>query len=447
MTCPREAHAYPFRQRLSARGEATLGYVLGEPQNQLYSAGALVSLRLACVLYEPLTLQLSVTQGVFPSSVVPNSLNTNYMAGLRVEPRTVRPEGRLFVDVNAGLAISGYNYRFGFDAGFGWEFAVSRYFYMGPVFRYSHIVQPDVEDTMDDSDAHYVSLGLSIMLRPFPPPRIRQGTFVAINLANAPDGDYDGVPDFQDRCPDVVEDHDGFEDEDGCPDLDDDNDRMPDSEDRCPRAAESLNGFEDEDGCPDELPASREPIELEGDSLRLRQRVYFAVDRTQIPTFMFQTLTDLARFLNAHAEIRKMRIEGNADDRGTRRHGFELSLRRAQTIMAFLVERGVEASRLEAVGLGDLRPIEVAHDEIARSRNRRIEFIVVEGIAAQAVPPPVPPEAWTRLPDTIDTSTTAHPDAPLPPPLPLPTPEPPPEPTPPPASAPAPSPPANAPRS
>jgi len=65
------------------------------------------------------------------------------------------------------------------------------------------------------------------------------------------DNDKDGIPDKDDKCPDKKEDIDGFEDEDGCPEEDNDGDKIMDSDDRCPMDAEDLDGFEDADGCPD----------------------------------------------------------------------------------------------------------------------------------------------------------------------------------------------------
>ncbi|MBU0551056.1 OmpA family protein [Myxococcota bacterium] len=65
------------------------------------------------------------------------------------------------------------------------------------------------------------------------------------------DRDGDGIPDDVDQCPDEAEDKDQFEDEDGCPDLDNDGDGIPDTEDLCPLQAEDRNGYEDQDGCPD----------------------------------------------------------------------------------------------------------------------------------------------------------------------------------------------------
>jgi outer membrane protein OmpA-like peptidoglycan-associated protein len=65
------------------------------------------------------------------------------------------------------------------------------------------------------------------------------------------DRDHDGILDRADRCPDEAEDRDGFEDQDGCPDLDDDADGVPDALDGAPRDPEDRDGFEDQDGVPD----------------------------------------------------------------------------------------------------------------------------------------------------------------------------------------------------
>ena len=65
------------------------------------------------------------------------------------------------------------------------------------------------------------------------------------------DKDGDGIPDNVDKCPNDPEDKDGFEDADGCPDLDNDKDGIPDAADKCPNDPEDKDGFEDADGCPD----------------------------------------------------------------------------------------------------------------------------------------------------------------------------------------------------
>jgi uncharacterized protein (TIGR03382 family) len=73
-----------------------------------------------------------------------------------------------------------------------------------------------------------------------------------------PDNDGDGIVDTKDRCPNQPETKNGFEDEDGCadelpppPPVDSDGDGLTDDKDRCPQEAEDKDSFQDEDGCPD----------------------------------------------------------------------------------------------------------------------------------------------------------------------------------------------------
>ena len=73
----------------------------------------------------------------------------------------------------------------------------------------------------------------------------------SVRLWNQRDSDNDGINDDVDKCPFEEEDIDGFQDEDGCPDIDNDGDGLIDFKDGCQNIAEDLDGFQDEDGCPD----------------------------------------------------------------------------------------------------------------------------------------------------------------------------------------------------
>src|SRR5690606_18155294 len=68
------------------------------------------------------------------------------------------------------------------------------------------------------------------------------------------DNDGDGLADAQDKCPNEAEDKDGFQDDDGCPDPDNDGDGVADASDKCVDQPETKNGYQDDDGCPDEIP-------------------------------------------------------------------------------------------------------------------------------------------------------------------------------------------------
>lgn len=78
------------------------------------------------------------------------------------------------------------------------------------------------------------------------------------------DNDADGVPDALDGDPDQPEDFDGFQDEDGVPDPDNDQDGIPDYRDLCPDAPEDFDGLRDDDGCPDDF------LDTDGDGIEDR---------------------------------------------------------------------------------------------------------------------------------------------------------------------------------
>jgi outer membrane protein OmpA-like peptidoglycan-associated protein len=113
--------------------------------------------------------------------------------------------------------------------------------------------------------------------RPAPPDGVGHGSAnVAVEEA---DSDRDGIPDAKDACPNEAEDHDGFEDTDGCPDPDNDHDRILDADDKCPNEPETYNGIEDDDGCPDRdrfvspIPQTRlppDPILFDEGSAKIR---------------------------------------------------------------------------------------------------------------------------------------------------------------------------------
>ncbi len=100
---------------------------------------------------------------------------------------------------------------------------------------------------------HGVSLtgGLGVgLIRGIGSPAVR--AFAGITWApDYTDSDHDGVYDAQDQCPSMAEDRDGFQDEDGCPDPNNDGDLLPDAQDQCPDEAEDMDNFQDGDGCPD----------------------------------------------------------------------------------------------------------------------------------------------------------------------------------------------------
>jgi outer membrane protein OmpA-like peptidoglycan-associated protein len=178
------------------------------------------------------------------------------------------------------------------------------------------------------------------------------------------DSDNDGIPDDVDRCPLQPEDIDGFQDDDGCPDLDNDLDGIPDEVDNCPSSPETFNGFQDEDGCPDEKPIE-EKFLLRG--------VNFESGSAALTPDSYGVLDEVVRSLQAYPEVR-VEIRGHTDSQGPASFNLELSQRRAESVRQYLVNAGIDPSRLVSIGVGEEEPIASNATPEGRLQNRRIEF-------------------------------------------------------------------------
>ena len=190
-----------------------------------------------------------------------------------------------------------------------------------------------------------------------------------------PDNDRDQILDKDDKCPNVPEDLDGIQDEDGCPEDDSDTDGIPDAQDRCPYEKETINGVEDDDGCPDEGKSS---IEVTSKSIRITQKIFFELNSARIDSESYIILNQVALSMKANPQIGKIRIEGHADERGSDDYNLLLTQKRAESVMQYLVDRGVAPERLEAVGYGEMRPLILESNDSAWELNRRVEFTIVE---------------------------------------------------------------------
>ncbi len=187
------------------------------------------------------------------------------------------------------------------------------------------------------------------------------------------DTDGDGYKDDVDRCPYDAEDFDNFQDEDGCPETDNDNDGIPDTLDQCPMVREIFNGVDDEDGCPDEGR-----VVVEKQAIKIKDRIYFDTGKATIQQRSYSLLDEIASVIQAHPELKLIRVEGHTDSVGNELTNLKLSQRRAEAVKQALIQRGVDPSRLDAAGFGEQRPIASNDTEEGRARNRRVEFIIVE---------------------------------------------------------------------
>ena len=191
------------------------------------------------------------------------------------------------------------------------------------------------------------------------------------------DRDKDGIPDDDDECPDEPEDKDGFEDEDGCPDPDNDKDSIPDLADKCPNEPETINGIQDDDGCPDKGETA---VHIGKEELETLKPIFFETDHSRVRHAYYNILGQIALTLKAHPEIGRCAVEGHTDDTGPPEWNQKLSLLRAEAVVEFLVDKGVERSRLTAIGRGEKLPWAPNDTEEGRAKNRRVIFHI-EGVS------------------------------------------------------------------
>ncbi|MCA9697049.1 MAG: OmpA family protein, partial [Myxococcales bacterium] len=177
----------------------------------------------------------------------------------------------------------------------------------------------------------------------------------------------DGILDVNDQCPNDPEDIDQFEDEDGCPDLDNDKDGILDVDDQCPLDPEDMDGDQDEDGCPD-LAVKVDPC-----AIKLDDKVYFEFNKWNVDPKSFKLLDDVVTVMNSNPDI-TIEIGGHTDSKGSDKYNKKLSQKRVDSVRQYLIDKGIKDTRVTAVGYGEDVPIDTNRTAEGRANNRRVEF-------------------------------------------------------------------------
>jgi len=184
------------------------------------------------------------------------------------------------------------------------------------------------------------------------------------------DADGDGVFDGLDRCPDTPKG--ATVDKLGCP-KDSDHDKVWDGIDQCPDT--DLRVEADEKGCP--IVKLAPPIFAPGETKVILKGVSFETDSAEIKPESTATLNEVAQSLVDHPGAR-IQIGGYTDSTGSQAHNLSLSQRRAESVKAYLVARGVAGDRLVAVGYGESGPIADNATAEGKATNRRVELKLLE---------------------------------------------------------------------
>ena len=104
--------------------------------------------------------------------------------------------------------------------------------------------------------------------------------------------------------------------------------------------------------------------------------VYFDYDSSEVTPESLDIIATHGQFV-AGDQNRKIRLEGHADERGSREYNLGLGERRAQSVQQLLKLQGVSASQIEIVSYGEEMPAAFGHDESSWQLNRRVELVYV----------------------------------------------------------------------
>ncbi len=168
------------------------------------------------------------------------------------------------------------------------------------------------------------------------------------------DSDGDGVTDDKDQCPNTPA---GTKvDSKGCP-LDSDKDGVYDSQDQCPNTPEGATV--DSRGC------------------WILKNLNFDTNKADIKADGARILDDVVSIMQANPSL-KLEVQGHTDNKGSAAYNKKLSQKRADSVMDYLIKKGISKDRLSDMGYGFDKPAASNDTEEGRAENRRVELTPVQ---------------------------------------------------------------------
>ncbi len=107
----------------------------------------------------------------------------------------------------------------------------------------------------------------------------------------------------------------------------------------------------------------------------MQEDVYFDFDKSDLTPVAQDNLTQKAEWLRENPDA-MITIEGHCDERGTNEYNLALGDRRAESAKSFLVDLGIDASRLTTISYGEERPVDPRQNEEAWATHRRGHFVI-----------------------------------------------------------------------
>ena len=121
---------------------------------------------------------------------------------------------------------------------------------------------------------------------------------------------------------------------------------------------------------------SRFTIKYEPPKVYTLDNVYFDVNKANLREASYKELNELVKYMERRSHIR-VEIAGHTDNTGDKANNQKLSQQRANSVKQYLVNNGIDPSRVEAKGYGESRPVANNNTEKGRQKNRRTEVHII----------------------------------------------------------------------
>ena len=182
-------------------------------------------------------------------------------------------------------------------------------------------------------------------------------------MNGCPDADGDGVADKDDNCPTVA----GAKENAGCPWPDTDGDGVADKDDKCPTVAGTVAN----NGCPEVSDDTMKKLNDYG------KTILFNSGKASFQKQTIPVLQAMTAILKEYPTA-KFSLEGHTDSTGSEASNQKLSEERAAAVKNFLIENGIDASRLSSKGFGESMPVDSNKTSKGKANNRRVEVKLVK---------------------------------------------------------------------
>jgi OmpA-OmpF porin, OOP family len=138
----------------------------------------------------------------------------------------------------------------------------------------------------------------------------------------------------------------------------------------------------DADACPDQAGPKSDDAKTSGcprvfiknGLIQIMEQPKFAFNKAKIDPASDSLLTEVAKVMTDHPEIKQVRVEGHTDNKGAAAYNLKLSQQRADSVILWLSSHGIATDRLVAKGMGMTAPLVDNDTEANRALNRRVEF-------------------------------------------------------------------------